>query len=384
MKDTSERWLELADAQAIGETLTAEELAFLRAHADDPELADEQALYADIARLGDDAPADLDDRRRAEDTLARFRAGQRTATTARTRAFAIIGVLAAAALAVWFALPRGWLRPDSTLAARVSEGSLVLAGDELASGAELPGGQWLRAEAPACIQTDDGRACFDGGTEVRIVEGTLELRAGSVRVDEGSIPVLRAGERDELDAGESWSVASEPPATVVVAERAVPRVDEPSRAPSTPSTIAPPEEAVAPTPIVSIRPKPQARPSKPLASASEMLAEARKLANAKALSDAVAAYDALRRAYPDSADARAANVSIGELQLRRGRAREALKAFERYLKAGGALAEEARWGRVRALDRLGKTSARDRAIDQLLAAHPQSIYAGEAKTMRAR
>ncbi|MBL8944280.1 MAG: hypothetical protein JNK45_14070, partial [Myxococcales bacterium] len=62
----------------------------------------------------------------------------------------------------------------------------------------------------------------------------------------------------------------------------------------------------------------------------------------------------------------------------------ALRAFDRYLERGGALAEEARWGRVRALDALGRVAPRDRAIEQLLVAHPRTIYADEARAMRDR
>jgi tetratricopeptide (TPR) repeat protein len=128
-----------------------------------------------------------------------------------------------------------------------------------------------------------------------------------------------------------------------------------------------------------VAPKPT--PSEP---ASKMLADARALANAGDLSRAAAAYDALRRAHPDSPDAHAANVSLGQLQLRRGRAKEALAAFERYLKRGGALAEEARWGRVQALQRLGRASALDRAVDDLLAHHPHTVYADDARALRSR
>ena len=68
----------------------------------------------------------------------------------------------------------------------------------------------------------------------------------------------------------------------------------------------------------------------------------------------------------------------------RGYTGDTLTAFGRYLERGGALAEEARWGRVRALDGLGRAAARDTAIEALLAAHPGTIYADEAASMRGR
>ena len=61
--------------------------------------------------------------------------------------------------------------------------------------------------------------------------------------------------------------------------------------------------------------------------------------------------------------------------MRRGRAKAALRAFSRYLsRGGGALAEEAHWGKIRALHRLGRRSARDAAIDALRRGHPASVY----------
>jgi hypothetical protein len=60
-----------------------------------------------------------------------------------------------------------------------------------------------------------------------------------------------------------------------------------------------------------------------------------------------------------------------------------LEAFDRYVgRGGGGLGEEARWGRVEALHRMGKKSARDRAIDRLLAAHPNTVYAPKARALR--
>jgi outer membrane protein assembly factor BamD (BamD/ComL family) len=39
---------------------------------------------------------------------------------------------------------------------------------------------------------------------------------------------------------------------------------------------------------------------------------------------------------------------------------------------------------VQALHRLGRTAASDRAIDELLRSHPQSLYADDAKALRSR
>lgn len=296
MSDATERWCELADAEAAGESLGAEEQAFLREHALDAEHASEHALFADIERLGEPGPVLAADRERAAATLMQFRAMPPAEPRARWGRAAIALVVAAAAIVLL------WIVVEPRLADRFESGPASLAEDQA-----VPEGETVAVPSP-----------------------------------------------------EPQRVAPKPAAPPAEPEPSV-IVDEP--------VVTPPVR----------KPAPREDRSK---TASQMLAEARALANAGALARAVAAYDALRRAHPDSADANAANVSIGELQLRRGRAREALRAFERYLERGGALAEEARWGRVRALDALGRTDARNRAIDQFLAAHPHTVYAREAKAMK--
>ena len=67
---------------------------------------------------------------------------------------------------------------------------------------------------------------------------------------------------------------------------------------------------------------------------------------------------------------------MGRLQLRRGNAKAALAHFDAYLAASaGGLVEEARYGRIRALRRLGRTAQERGSIDAFLAEHPGSVYA---------
>ncbi|HWB80459.1 MAG TPA: tetratricopeptide repeat protein [Nannocystaceae bacterium] len=366
------RWQALADADALGDALSDDDRAYLRAHADDDELA----LFADVERLGDEEPVRADDRARAEATLQKFRAAQSGPSRAR---FGVVALaVAAAAVLVWFVWPRG-----HELDARVSSGGFTLAGDALATGATIPGGEWVAAGEGACLELGEGRACFDAGSELRVLDGAIELRGGSMRVESGSVIVRDKDGASTLEAGDRRDTSEQ-----LVARSSPPReprnASAPASAPASASASAPasaPAPAPASAPVEPRRDdrKPKPPPSEP---ASKMLADARALANSGDLSRAAAAYDALRRAHPDSADAHAANVSLGQLQLRRGRAKEALSAFERYLKRGGALAEEARWGRVQALKRLARASALDRAIDDLLAHHPHTVYADDARSLR--
>ena len=127
--------------------------------------------------------------------------------------------------------------------------------------------------------------------------------------------------------------------------------------------------------------EPEAR-AVPEATAAEMIAEARRLRTAGQWSKAARAYVRLRKAHPRSAEAHAALVSLGDLQLDKlGKARAAAKSYERYLAKGGALALEARNGRVRAYRALGDSKREAEAIRSLLAAHPSS---GRAPALRRR
>jgi hypothetical protein len=158
-----------------------------------------------------------------------------------------------------------------------------------------------------------------------------------------------------------------------------------------PPVIEPP--VVVPEPeiaIVSASPEPTpprkttAKPTEQ-ASASEMLAKARALTHAKKLGPAVAAYEALLAAHPSSAEARAATVSLGRVQLSRGRAKPALKAFDRYLQGGaGTLAEEAHWGRIQALHALGRKRERDEATTAFASKFPGSMYLPKAKALASK
>ncbi|MBX7081893.1 MAG: tetratricopeptide repeat protein [Nannocystaceae bacterium] len=375
------RWDALADAAALGESLTADARARLEANLDPRE----RSLYVGIAALADDATPSDDDRRRAEQTLQRFRQSQQAAARTRTRRRVLgVGLALAAALLLWTAWPRDRVVHSSELDATVVTGGFSLAGDTLARGATVPGGEWIAARGDACLELGQGRACFDDGSELRVDGGALQLRRGAVRVEQGALSLQLGEQTVVLHAGDRHAVAASTAAVAVARETTV--APAPIVAPAVPQP-APAVALEVPDPAAVAEAPVAKRPSRePVASAppGEMLAQARSLANAGELSRAVAAYDALRRAHPGSTEAHTADVSLGQLQLRRGRSKDALAAFDRYLHKGGGLAEEARWGRVQALHALGRAAASDRAIDELLRAHPLSVYADDAKALRSR
>jgi hypothetical protein len=111
-------------------------------------------------------------------------------------------------------------------------------------------------------------------------------------------------------------------------------------------------------------------------SASDSLQLARECAAAGDVDGALAAYRGLFDRYGDSAEAHAARVPYGELLLgARANPQAALDAFEHYLSSGGALAEEASFGRVRALRALHRTADERAAIESFLHAFPDGPLA---------
>ena len=119
--------------------------------------------------------------------------------------------------------------------------------------------------------------------------------------------------------------------------------------------------------------------------AGDMLAEAHKLMRAGRFDAAAAEYQALRRAYAGSPEASTVLVSLAELQVDRlGSPKQALQSLERYFEDGdGALVEEARRVRIRALRALGDTRE-GAAIEEFLQAHPEELPGADATTASGR
>jgi hypothetical protein len=109
------------------------------------------------------------------------------------------------------------------------------------------------------------------------------------------------------------------------------------------------------------------------------LAPGRLLASAQALR-AHGAYDACARVYhrlisefPESEESKVSMISLGELELgKRNRPVAALEAFGAYLRVGGSLDREARYGRIRALRTLGRDGEADAETDTFLRDYPTS------------
>jgi TolA-binding protein len=117
-----------------------------------------------------------------------------------------------------------------------------------------------------------------------------------------------------------------------------------------------------------------ARPN--MSTAAQLLERARELRADGRYREAHGAYQQLLREHAATAEARVALVSLGELQLSQlGDAKGALRSFDAYLRGGGALRQEASYGRVRALQRLGRASEARAAADAFVSAYPKSVQA---------
>lgn len=117
--------------------------------------------------------------------------------------------------------------------------------------------------------------------------------------------------------------------------------------------------------------------------AATLLSQAAAAESAGRTATASRLYLELGRLFPGTREEVAARALHAQLSLDRlGNPAQALALFERYLAAQptGTLAEEARLGRARALERLGRTTDERAAWVELLRAHPRSVHAAAART----
>ncbi|MBK7582977.1 MAG: tetratricopeptide repeat protein [Myxococcales bacterium] len=151
---------------------------------------------------------------------------------------------------------------------------------------------------------------------------------------------------------------------------------ESAPAPATAAPSASPESSSEPSPVL---PAPSSSAGAP-PSAASLFSRANQARRDRHDADAIRLYRELQRRYPDSREASASRVTLGQLLLDRTAPSEALGEFERYLeKSPGEVSEEALAGRARALGKLGRASEERAAWQTLLQRYPSSLHAAEAK-----
>jgi hypothetical protein len=137
-------------------------------------------------------------------------------------------------------------------------------------------------------------------------------------------------------------------------------------------------EPPAVSPPTSAAGAPRARPTQ---SVADLLDRIRTLRAQKKWSRLLSAYKRLRRLHPGTPEAHTCLALMGHVYLRHlGKPAAALRLFNRYLRRGGSLAPEAAWGRIRALDRLGRTQAAIDGCRAFLNRYPKSIYARQVRS----
>jgi ferric-dicitrate binding protein FerR (iron transport regulator) len=108
--------------------------------------------------------------------------------------------------------------------------------------------------------------------------------------------------------------------------------------------------------------------------ASRLLARAQTLRARGEHNACAQLYRRLWAEFPNSEEAKVSMISLGELELvGRKRPSSALEAFNAYLRVGGPLAREARFGRIRALRALGRDAEADAESATFLRDYSTSI-----------
>jgi tetratricopeptide (TPR) repeat protein len=411
------RWERVLLAEALGEPISEADRSFLLECAKEPRYAAELELQAELGRALPAAKPSSAGAFRALRVLANWENGR----TRRRRALvssASLSLAAGVALAVF---GRTTARDTPSVAAHASaplarmvesSGEVLIDGAPPREGETSLAGRVLSTRSGrACVRWDEKvLACLAEHTALELPstaraslslqKGRLELHAAplapgssfsiataygtasvvgthfsvlvdlqahftEVAVSSGKVRtfdfakklerLLSAGETQRMGPGGSAPAAStpeRPPAALETREATQSHKAEPASASATAHT----------------------------KSAPELLNDARALRAASRYGAAAERYRQLLREHPRSAEARAALVSLGQLELSQlGRAEAALELFERYLTVQGPLAQEARYGKIQALARLGREAQERSEIQAFLRDHRQSPLAPDLR-----
>jgi TolA-binding protein len=163
-------------------------------------------------------------------------------------------------------------------------------------------------------------------------------------------------------------------------------VQPPVETPVAPPPVVEAPEKANPAPVVETpaevdEPEKEAPKAEKVPTAAELFANATRARRDKKDDEAIRLYRELQRRYPESREAKASRVVLGQLLLDRTDPNQALGEFDKYLdgEKKGTVTEEALVGRAVALQKLGKTADERAAWKQLLAKFPNSVHAPRAK-----
>ncbi len=273
-----------------------------------------------------------------------------------------------------------WIEPDAVV--RVEQNDLDAARFDLDRGLVVAEVGDNREGFRFVVQTDQVEVVAHGTVfSVEVTPAGDEV----YRVSEGVVEVVpRRQDRSPVELGEGLQLHSGEQVAVMATRAALER----DRALLPDRTLAAePDAAVAAEPLegeLLARLDPTEPPSPP--GIEELTRRAQQHQVARQYDEACAAYQELIAQHPDSTAALNGHVALGQMQLdAMDQAEDSLGHFDSYLSAApaGTLAAEARVGRVRALDRLGRDDELIRAADEFLAAHPDGSASPEVVRLRA-
>lgn len=419
------RWRRLTDARALGQSLAANDEQFLDRFSPRSDAAVAEAeLFSALDALGGaaDDTADEADEEAAnsplvEATVQHVLAAQQPREVGsvspvaspspwrRWGAWMVVGLAAAAALALWVDRPSATpttpssdriaevpaeLQPEaetaapapSTVAPEVDPAPPALAftrqsgelldaeGSLLSDSAALSGVVEVRSER-ACIALGEVSSCMDKGARVDLHTGdepAMSVEAGEVTIVAtpavvGAVVVTIAGDRYTVSspvtieshvysrkAAKVEVVAGQVELTDAQGERLVLRAGD-------------------------VRGRARAARAVPVPDAKTLLSQAHASRSAGDKRAAISHYEKLLKHYSDTPKGRAAMVSLGDLYLDARKPKSALEWFDRYLAHKGGLAQEAHIGRIKALGALGRSAEQAKAIEVFSERYPSSRYA---------
>ncbi|MEM9461940.1 MAG: hypothetical protein AAGF11_47715 [Myxococcota bacterium] len=269
--------------------------------------------------------------------------------------------------------------PEPAAGLIVSSGNLVdSTGAPLVASAAVQGSVRVESDR-GCVGLGEATACFERGarlevdaeqpTRLVLVEGE-----GAIEVVPAVAPSMVGSVMTVEIAGDSYSIDSPVSIQTVVHERGSTRV-----------TVLEGRVEVVDADGQShvleagqVRQRTRSARSSTRPDAKTLLARARASRSEGNRSAAIAHYEKLLRLYPRASASRAAMISLGDLYLEARKPKAALAWFDRYLRKGGALAQEAYIGRIKALGALGRDRQKQKAIEAFRIRYPSSRYAGTA------
>ena len=384
-----DRWLELTDEEALGETLDDDDAAFVERYPGvDHRCAEDRTLWSAIEAHVQREPLPTADDACTVQAVLEHMGHEAAPIRSRGRFWAVGGIAAAAAILLLWTATRptgapeaaGVVEPNPVRGLVVQAGRVIVGDVELGEGEPIPEGTVQAAgEARACLaEAGWGIACLEPDAQASVVRDasgrtTVALQRGSLEVDLDRSGVVEAADAVRVEGSRfSVSVGEVEAAVIVTAVAGSVHVFGPDG-----------ELRADAGEVVEVLLDRAERPEKEEASGSRtrlgpaaLLERAQAARGARNMREAAALYRKLLARHPKSTEASVAWLSLAELELDSlDDPAAALRAYDNYLRRGGPLAREARFHRIRALRKLGDTKKEAAAIEDFLSRHPQSVYA---------